>query len=239
MTRRLRVELRRSEIRTRLSEIRALAESEVTDAIKKERGELEAELVSSETELRAAIEEEEREIRQRGNQANGNDGESAELRELRGRVTLAAYIGAAIEGRAAEGPEREFNQALGVPAGRFPLELLAPREVRATTDVDAAAMQRTWLDRLFADTSAMYAGVTFESVMPGVSAHPVVTAGASAAQRGRGEAAADAAWDRGRERNQAHQERRAGRLQRRGCRPAARPGGRAAARRVDGADRGH
>jgi len=40
----------------------------------------------------------------------------------------------------------------------------------------------------------MRLGVTFQSVAPGVSAHPVVTAGATAAQRGRGEAAADAAW---------------------------------------------
>ena len=193
MTKRLKIELRRSEIRSRLNEIRGMAEAERTAEVRAEAERLEAELTASEVELRAAIEAEDAELRQRGNQANG-DGESAELRELRGRVTLAAYFGAAVESRAVDGAELEFNQALGIPAGRFPLELLAPREERATTDVDAAATQRTWLDRLFSETAAMYAGVTFENVAPGVSAHPVVTAGASAAQRGRDEAAADAAW---------------------------------------------
>ena len=80
--------------------------------------------------------------------------------------------------------------------------MLAPRretrattpEERATTNVDAGATQRTWLDRLFAETAAMRLGISFEAVEPGVAAFPVTTAGASAAQRGRTEAAADAAW---------------------------------------------
>ena len=55
-------------------------------------------------------------------------------------------------------------------------------------------MPRRWLDRLFANTAAMRLGVTFESVADGVASYPITTAGASAAQRGKGEAAADAAW---------------------------------------------
>ena len=55
-------------------------------------------------------------------------------------------------------------------------------------------MPRRWLDRLFAGTAAERVGVTMESVGAGVASFPVTTAGAGAAQRGRTEAAADAAW---------------------------------------------
>ena len=123
------------------------------------------------------------------------DSAARERRALEGRAEVRRYIGAAMEGGAVDGAEAEYNAALGMGAGSFPLRLLAPeRESRATTDTDAGTAQQTWLDRLFADTAAMHAGVTFRSVGPGVAAFPVTTAGASAAQRGRKQAAADAGW---------------------------------------------
>ncbi len=125
---------------------------------------------------------------------NRNAGEGAEFRALESRVTLAGYIGAAWESRAIAGAEAEFNAALEMPLDRFPLRVLAPPEQRRTTDADTAVRPVRWIDRLFADTCAMHAGVTFDSVAPGVSTHVVTTAGASAAQRAKAEAAADAAW---------------------------------------------
>ena len=126
----------------------------------------------------------------------GDDGERAELRELRGKVKLQNYVVAAIEHRAARGAESEFNEALEIPGNKFPLLLLAPEKVekRATTNVDAGANQQSWLDRLFADTAAAYLGITFDSVGAGVAAYPVTTAGASAAQRARAEDASAASW---------------------------------------------
>ena len=56
------------------------------------------------------------------------------------------------------------------------------------------ANQQNWVDQLFAESLAMYLGITFQSVMPGVSAHPVTTAGATGAQRARMEAVTGAAW---------------------------------------------
>ena len=47
---------------------------------------------------------------------------------------------------------------------------------------------------LFAGTASQALGITMESVPAGVASFPVTTAGASAAQRGRSEAAADSAW---------------------------------------------
>ena len=59
---------------------------------------------------------------------------------------------------------------------------------------DTMTAPRTWLDRLFAETAAMRLGITMESVPAGSASFPVTTAGASAAQRGKDQAAADTAW---------------------------------------------
>ena len=128
------------------------------------------------------------------------DGEKREQDDLRSKVKLGAYVEAALEQRSATGAELDFNQSQKIPADRFPLELLAGAEkrsnleTRATTDAEAGAMQSTWVDRLMADTAAMFYGVTFETVSPGISAHPVTSAGASAKQRGRADVTADASW---------------------------------------------
>ena len=104
----------------------------------------------------------------------GLDTEDRERLELRSKVRMSSYIVAAVEQRAAIGPEHEYNAALGISGNRFPLELLAPPEQRAArteeraiTNVDVATMPRTWLDRLFAETAAMELGVTMESVPSG------------------------------------------------------------------------
>ncbi len=189
MTKKQKLLLEQSEKREKINAL--LEKDELTD---EERGELDSltkRMQQIEPELRAAIvvegEDEER--------ARGlfDDGEDAEIRALRGRVRLGEYMTAAIEQRAAAGAEAELNAALSLPANRFPLSLMAP-EVRATTDADAATSQQTWVDRLFSETAAMRLGITFESVAPGIAAFPVTTAGASAAQRGRREAAADTVW---------------------------------------------
>lgn len=187
--------IRSSEIRGRLNEIAGMDTDAVTDEIRTEADGLRTELGTVETQYRAALAGEQDDEQRAAAEFEQGDGEAAEVRALRDKVHLGAYMAAAIEGRAASGAEAELNAALNLPAGRFPLSMLAPApEVRATTNADAAAMQSSWVDRLFSETAAMSLGITFESVGPGVSSHPVTTMGASAAQRGRSEAAADAAW---------------------------------------------
>ena len=122
------------------------------------------------------------------------DAEARELRSLRERVGMGEYVAAAAEQRAASGAAAEYNQALGLAGNRFPLELLAPREERATTAVDTTTMPTRWVDRLFADSAAMNVGVTFDTVASGISSHPVTATGPAAAQRGKTEDAVDAAW---------------------------------------------
>ena len=194
MTKRQKLELEQSEKRQKINEL--LGKDELTDEERAELETLTKRMQQIEVEMRAAIVAEGEE-ESRAAELFEDNGETAEVRALRGRVRLGAYLEAALEQRSVTGAEAAFNAALEIPAGRFPLELLAPEprtEARATTDTDSAAMQGTWLDRLFSQTAAMRLGITFRSVMPGIASYPVTTAGASAAQRGREEAASDAAW---------------------------------------------
>ena len=143
-----------------------------------------------EVEYRAALHLEDDAVN-KARQQFGDDPEERERRELRGRVSMGRYIGAAQELRGLEGPEAEYNAACGVRSGRFPLHLLAPEpEVRAETDASAKANQNTWIDRVFNQSMASALGITMKSVAPGVATFPVTTSGATAAQRARMEAKA-------------------------------------------------
>ena len=120
--------------------------------------------------------------------------EQREEVELRSKINFGRYIGAAMAGTGVtSGAEAELNQHVGVPENMFPLDLLAP-EKRALRDGDADVMARSWVDRVFADSAAMRLGINFESVPPGVTAHPVLTAGGSGEQRGRTQAAGESTY---------------------------------------------
>ena len=185
---------RQSRERQRMAELAGL--DELTDETRAELDTLETGTPDLERQIRAArvaVEAEgEGETRTTGDDP---DAETRELRQLRDKIQLSGYVAAAVEQRAADGAEAEYNATRGIAGNRFPLEILAPPlETRATTDATTVTSGRRWLDRLFAGTAAERIGVTMESVAPGVASFPVTTAGASAAQRGRSEAAADAAW---------------------------------------------
>ena len=199
MTTAMKLAVRLSEIRQRLNEIAGLDDDGMTDEVRAEADKLATEFKNAETQHRSALIAEGDEQRAAADDfANGNgDGEAAETRALRGRVRVGEYVGAAIDQRMAEGAEAELNAALGMRGNAFPLSLLAPApvEARASTNTDSQTNQSgRWLDRLFAGTAAERIGITMESVAPGVASFPLTTAGASAAQRGRSEAASDAAW---------------------------------------------
>ena len=179
----------------------------LTDETRAELDTIETGTPDLERQLRAATvavddeDAEQREAAKAGDKPEG-DTEDRERAELRSKVKMGSYVVAAVENRSIAGAEAEYNDAIGIQANRFPLELLAPperradpAEQRAVTAVDTAVMPRTWLDRLFAETAAMRLGVSMESVPVGAASFPVTTAGASAAQRGKDEVAADTAWE--------------------------------------------
>ena len=183
--------------RQRMAELAATAE--LNDETRSELDTLEKGTPDLERKIRAARQVEEAEAdaaaETRETTMTTETADERELRELRGRVKLSGYVTAAIEQRAADGAEAEYNAARGIAGNRFPLEMLAPPlETRATTDTDTATTPRRWLDRLFAGTASERVGITMESVPAGTASFPVTTAGASAAQRAKSQVTADAAW---------------------------------------------
>ena len=185
-----RLQLRQSETRQSLNVLLAL--DELSDEQRASMGELTSTMQNLEIEVRGAICAEGEPIITPN---DGGDAEGRELRALRERISFGEYAGAAMQMRGAVGAEGDYNAAIGIPANRFPLELLAPPlEIRETTDVDAGAAQQSWLDRLFATSSAARVGVSFRSVATGVAAFPVTTAGGAGVQRQKSEAVAAATW---------------------------------------------
>ena len=153
MTALQRIQLAQSEARSRLQEIAGI--DEVTDEIREEVKTLKAELSDLEVRNQAALVSETNATKANERRFQANDSEGRELRELRGRVSVARYLGAAIETRSVEGAEGEYNEALGMDRTQFPLRLLSLSEVRADTATDAGATQGTWLDRIFGDTAGV------------------------------------------------------------------------------------
>ena len=191
MTAKQKLQIRRSEIRSRMGILAALEGEAYGEEQRTEVRSLSKELDSLESQYRAAVIAEGEATP--ADPHSATDGEGAELRSLARRVHLGEYLAAASEGRAVEGAPAEYNAALKVRRDRFPLRLLAP-EIRATTDANGEASQGRWLDRLFATSAAMHLGVTFESAAPGLKAYPVVSAGASPEQQDRSETTTAASW---------------------------------------------
>ena len=134
--------------------------------------------------------------------AAANGDLTPDQRELDGigrNIQFRNYVQAAAELRSVDGAEGEWNAGHGMSGRQFPLAMLAPDRVqmRANTDVDGQANQQRWLDRLFAISSATRLGISMESVPAGQANYMTTTAGATGAQRGKSQAAADTAWSVG------------------------------------------
>ena len=179
--------LRLSEIRQRLNELGGV--ETLTDEQRSETDTLTREYRDAETQSRALrVAQDEADAA-----ASPPDPEERAMERLRSRVRLTDYLAAALEMRGVSGAALEYNQAGEIGADRFPLRLLAP-EARTTTGSDGQANQGTWLDRLFAVSSAARVGVSMRPVPAGLASYPVTTAGASGQQQDRVEATGDAAW---------------------------------------------
>lgn len=188
MTVKQKLELKLSEQRQKLNELAGL--DKLTEEQLAEMRALQSEHAATEVQFRAAVAAEPAEIRLSG------DGLTAEQRaraELRSRVSLGRYVQAAAGSRGVDGAELEFCQSLNMTSDQLPLELLAP-EMRATTDASNVERNRRWIDRLFAESQARYAGVSFDSVPAGEATYTVTSAGGSAVQRAKTEAVTDSTW---------------------------------------------
>ena len=126
MNNRTKIELRRSEIRSRLGEVAGLTGDALTEEITKERDALMKELADTEPQLRAAIEAEGEELQTRAVEGELKP-EQRERLELRGKASLGNYLAAALRGRQVNGAEAELQEAAGVDG--IPIEIFETREV--------------------------------------------------------------------------------------------------------------
>lgn len=199
MTNLQKLELRRSEIREKLSKLSEVATP--TDEQKSEMESLTKEFQDSEVRYRAALVAE-------GEKAQtkefGTDGEGAEIRALRTRAPLSSYILAASEKRSLDTPSAELNEALGVKlVGNnggivIPFSVFAranPAEERAFTTTSAyggGEVQRPILQELFGPGIFDALGVRVDSVPTGASEWPLITGNVAPDQKKEGTAATDA-----------------------------------------------
>lgn len=184
MNERLRKALRRqSEIREALNRANGVESGQDGYLAPDKLAALQAELVTIETEIRAALDEaDERE----------GDGRFVELRE---RVTAGAYIRAALEERAITGAEAELARELSLPERNImPFAALESRAVEeradAATSVPEAAIgqpRQPILNRVFHETAAAYLGAMMPTVPRGLPVYPVMTGGAVGAFKAPGD----------------------------------------------------
>ena len=195
-------ELKLSEARVKLGELLEVPQETRGESFADDLAMRSREVKAAEIELQAAIlASPDEPVETRKEHGPEETAEDRELLELRSRVHFGRYVGAAMAGGGVlAGAEAELNDHLGLAANQFPLDLLTRSDVpddletRAKRDGDAMASQRTWVDRVFADSAAMRLGITFASVPPGVTAYPVTTAGGGGKQRGREEAESESTY---------------------------------------------
>ena len=197
MTKRQKLQLEQSEKRQKINELLGL--DELSDEQRSELDTLTKRMQNIEVEMRAAIVAEgEEEAETRGLFGNNGDGESAELRQLLGTVTLADYLNPAAAGGAVEGRAAELNAALKLPTAgarggvAVPWELFEARDFTTTANNDGSEMQRPILQRLFGPGVMDALGVRMDSVPVGRTEWPLISGGVAPAQAKESDAAAGA-----------------------------------------------
>ena len=212
MTTKQKIELRLSEVRSRLNEIAGVEGEAFTDEIRNESTALQTEYADLETRHRAAIIAEDDEQRAAEGEFGSGGGESAEVRSLLERVSLTDYLQPASAGLGLTGAAAELNAALEVPvtggAGgvAVPWRVIAgPDETReangegterraftGTGSYAGGVQARPILQRLFGRDILGALGVRMDSVPAGRSEWPLLSGGVSPAMVAEGTAAADA-----------------------------------------------
>ena len=187
MTKAQKIELRRSEVRTRLGEL--AGEESPTDEQLAEIGTLETEYRGTETRLRAAMIAEEAEERETAAEHGEDaDAEMRERIELRGKASVGRFLAAAMKGRAVQGAESEMMDAAGIEDG-IPVELwdVGQPEQRQREERDVTGAPGTVgvnLDTIrpavFAPSILPRLGVEMPRVMSGTYASATISGSATA-----------------------------------------------------------
>ena len=194
-----RLQIRSSEIRSRLNEIAGI-DGELTTEIRSENETLATEYADVESKLRAALLSEGDEAEKRSTEKGVvvEDAEHRERRALRSKSTLANYIRAAINGRSVDGAEAEFSAAYGLSGHAVPLAMWsaddAGVEHRAITPGPATAdtsLPGAIVPDLFAGSVAEFLGVDMPTVGVGDVGYPVLATSVTAGPKAKSAAAVE------------------------------------------------
>ena len=176
MTDKLRIKLRRSEIRSRLAEIAGVEAGALTDELRTEAEALRGEYSDSEIQLRSALlaDPDDDQVET----ATGS-AEDRQLRQLEQRAAggLGEIFDTTLGGRAPEGAIAELQQHLGIDRNQVPLSVLRdPLETRAVTPAptDTESMQQPVLQNVFPASVTAFLGIPTPTVGAGDSVFPVL-----------------------------------------------------------------
>ena len=189
MTPAMKIQLRLSQVRSRLNEISGLEGDAFTDEIRSEAESLQNEYSGLEVRHQAAI------VAEGEPETRALDGPDAEMRErieLRSKASLTGYLQAALAGRQVMGAEAELQAAAGIGNG-IPLELWdVPVETRADASTAAPGTVGVNLDRIrpavFANSIAPRLNIEMPRVESGTYASATITTSLSAGSKAKGAA---------------------------------------------------
>lgn len=187
---------RESRAKQRLAELSQV--ESLTDEQRAELDKIEADTPDLQRQIRAAsasvaADEESAETQVR---EQGDDPETRERLELRGRCNVGAYFAAAVRGKQLTGAEAELAQAAGIPDGTIPIELWEPQpEARSaeqreltpapgTTGINLDTLQ----PQVFAPSIAAQLMIDMPNVSSGTYASGTITTAATAAAKNKGDA---------------------------------------------------
>ena len=194
MTKSQTLDLRASEIRTRLNEIAGLEGDALTDEIRTESDTLATEYRDVEIRRRAAIiaEDGERQAAELRLDPDAADAETRALRELQGRASFGRFLAGFADGEQLSGAEKELAEHRGITTSGnvIPWDALLPPapsvELRADAVTPAPASgnptnQSAIVQRIFARSAVRRLGVAMPGVGVGIASYPVITDGQDAA----------------------------------------------------------
>ena len=193
MNERQKVEVRQIEVRARIRELAGL--DELTEEHRSELDALKGEARDLDTKLAALIAAgDDRE----GDRVTGDDGEAAELAELRSRASVADVLGAVVRQAVPTGAIAELQQHHGLGSHSVPLELIAEHRAAsvalpaAVSDNPVQANQQPTVQPVFPTPAAAAMGIERVMVPPGQALFPVISAPEDgAAETARGGTTAD------------------------------------------------
>ena len=173
MTALQKLELRRSEIRVKLSDI-ATAEGELSDEQRSELDALKTEMNDLESRSQALILAGETQP----DPVENDDSEGRELRSLIDASSVGMICDAALSGSPVDGETRELQEHLGLDRNFVPLDLL--RETRAVTPgIDAGTSVAETLMPVFAQGATAFLHIPMPRVPVGARNFPVLTSRAN------------------------------------------------------------